>query len=55
MTPEGDFGFVMGQDLFGDGTLLVKAPLMFRGGFSEGSVRNDEDYHLAYGLIKPES
>ncbi len=43
--PEGEFGFVMGQDVFGDGTLLVKAPLLFRGGFSEGSTRHNEDYH----------
>jgi hypothetical protein len=45
ITPEGEFGFVMGQDVFGDGTLLVKAPLLFRAGFAEGSSRTDEDYH----------
>ncbi len=46
INPPGDFGFIIGEDLFSDGTLLAKAPLVFRGGFSEGAMRNDEEFHL---------
>ena len=43
--PEGEFGFVMGESVFADGTLLVKAPQLFRGGLAEGNSRDEEHYH----------
>jgi hypothetical protein len=46
INPPGDFGFIIGEDVFADGTLLAKAPLVFRGGFSEGAMRNDEEFHI---------
>jgi len=45
INPQGDVGFIMGVGVFADGTLLAKAPLIFRGGVTEGAVRNDEEYH----------
>jgi hypothetical protein len=45
INPPGDFGFIMGEDAFSDGTLLAKAPLVFRGGFAEGAQRSDEEYN----------
>jgi hypothetical protein len=45
ISPQGDVGFILGVGVFADGTLLAKAPLMFRGGITEGAVRDDEEYH----------
>lgn len=45
ITPGGGFSFVLGEAVFADGTLLVKAPLAFRGGFENGAMRRDEAYH----------
>lgn len=45
IVPDGEQSFVMGENVFADGTILVKAPLIFSGGFDEGSSRNDEDFH----------
>jgi len=44
ITPVGEIAFMLGQGVFADGTLLVKAPLLFRGGFSDGARRDDEEY-----------
>jgi hypothetical protein len=44
LNPPGDVGFVLGADVFEDGTILAKAPLVFRGGFSNGPNRRDEEY-----------
>jgi len=40
---EGGFGFAV--DALSDGTLIVRSPLMFQGGMSEGAQRRDEDYY----------
>jgi hypothetical protein len=44
ITPEGEIVFLLGEGVFADGTLLVKAPLIFRGGFSDGARRDEEEY-----------
>lgn len=44
ITPVGEIVFMSGQGVFGDGTLLVKAPLFFRRGISDGARRDDEEY-----------
>jgi len=46
VTPEGESGFVMGENVFEDGTLLVKAPQLFRGGISDGAARHEEDFFI---------
>jgi hypothetical protein len=40
---EGGFGFAV--DVFADGTLIIKSPQLFQGGFSEGLQRRDEDHY----------
>ena len=45
IVPEGEQSFVMGENVFSDGTILIKAPLIFRGGFDEGSSRSDEEFY----------
>ena len=40
---EGGFGFAVGA--FSDGTLIIKSPQIFQGGFEEGAQRRDEDHY----------
>jgi hypothetical protein len=45
VNPPGEFGFILGEDVFADGTLLARAPHVFRGAISEGAQRRDEEYN----------
>ncbi len=40
---EGGFGFAV--DAFSNGTLIIKSPQIFQGGFSDGLQRRDEDHY----------
>ena len=44
VTPVGEVVFMLGEGVFADGTLLAKAPLIFRGGISDGARRDDEEF-----------
>jgi hypothetical protein len=44
ITPVGEVFFMLGEGVFADGTLLAKAPLIFRGGISDGARRDDEEF-----------
>jgi len=45
ITPVGEVGFVIAQDVFADGVVLAKSPLIFAGGFESGFNRRDELFH----------
>lgn len=45
ITPVGEVSFVIAQDVFADGVVLAKSPLIFAGGFESGLNRRDELFH----------
>ncbi len=45
ITPVGDVSFVIAEDVFADGVVLAKSPLIFAGGFESGLNRRDEIFH----------
>ncbi|MBE0591257.1 MAG: hypothetical protein IH616_02515 [Gemmatimonadales bacterium] len=45
IAPVGEASFVIGEDVFADGVVLAKSPLIFAGGFESGLNRRDEVYH----------
>lgn len=45
VAPLGEAAFVIAVDVFSDGVVLAKSPLIFAGGFEDGLNRRDEVFH----------
>lgn len=46
LQPPGESGFVMGLDVFADGSVLARAPRLFFDEMTDGYMRPDEVYHV---------